>query len=58
MLGAHMNAIRVLGLKNSATYLTAIPTALTVLGLNMISEISKNSGLVAALCTLPLSSSK
>ena len=57
MFGAHMNTIGVLSLENSATYLTAIPTTLTVLGLNMISEIGR-LGLVAALCTLPLSSSK
>ena len=48
MFGAHMNAIRVLGLKNSATYLTAIPSTLTVLGLNVISKVGR-LGLVAAL---------
>ena len=57
MLGAHMNAMRVFGLKNSSTYLTAIPTTLTMLGLNVISKVGR-LGLVAALRTLPLPTSE
>ena len=58
MFIAHMNAIRVLGLKNGATYLTAVPKAtLTVLCLNMISQVGR-LGLVITLRALPLASSE
>ena len=58
MFIAHMNAIRVLGLKNGATYLTAVPKAtFTVFSLNMISQVGRFS-LISTLNTLPQSTTK
>ena len=58
MFITHMDAVRVLRLKDSTTYLTAISTTTqNVFGLNVISEVC-GLGLVTALCTLPPPSSK